>query len=236
MPFIFSRRNWTLLSSFFSSVWSRSGLGSRFLATVWWRWRVFPKIFSKRFLLTFRSGKFWWRSRFFCSWRFALLTQVRIDFFFDWNLVSTKDFEDSLWIVCSNPQTAFSRVTEFCKNICLLNIEVNCKTFENSTWKNFKTAAEKFSAPATWLSTSPQAIFHAPLTAGLKHSCVWLCVFSQNWKQIKVGICSRLVKPIKQRCVTCDFSVKGDTWQNPQNPAPNTYLQLFPWTTMLQRP
>ena len=133
----------TSQTRFFSSVWSRSGLWSRFLATVWWRWRVFPKIFSKRFLLTFRSGKFWWRSRFFCSWRFALLTQVRIDFFFDWNLVSTKDFEDSLWIVCSNPQTAFSRVTEFCKNICLLNIEVNCKTFENSTWKNLKTAAEK---------------------------------------------------------------------------------------------
>ena len=90
--------------------------------------------------MTFRSGKVWWRSRFFRSHTF---TQVRIDFFFDWNLVLTKDFEDSLWIVCSNPQTAFSRVTEFCKNICLLNIEVNCKTFENSTWKNFKTAAEK---------------------------------------------------------------------------------------------
>ena len=37
----------------------------------------------------------------------------------------------------------FHGLTEFCKNICLLNIEVNCKTFENSTWKNFKTAAEK---------------------------------------------------------------------------------------------
>ena len=61
------------------------------------------------------------------------------------------------------------------------------------------------------IQVQAQAIFHPPLTAAIKHRRVWL-VFSENWKHIKFEICRSLVKPIKQRCVTCDFYVKGDTW------------------------